>query len=153
MPDTELAELFGARLGPHLARLARFEDDREVETVRVAKSESRETTFERDLHGVAALEPVLDELTRDLCLTLARQSRAGRTIGIKVRLDDFSTHTRARSLAEPTNDLSVVRRVAGQLLTEFDPPRPVRLLGVRVAGLDEGETPAAAGQLALALNA
>lgn len=151
MPDGELADLFGARLGPHLARLARFEDEREVETVRVAKSESRETTFERDLHGLAALEPVLDDLARDLCLTLAKQARAGRTIGIKVRLDDFSTHTRARSLAEPTNDLSVVRRVAGQLLREFDPPRPVRLLGVRVAGLDEGETPAAAGQLALGL--
>ncbi len=148
-PDAELAEMFGGRLGPHLGRLARFEDERPVQTIRVAKSESRETTFERDLHGLDALEPVLGSLSEDLCRTLARQERAGRTIGIKVRLDDFSTHTRARSLAEPTNDVTVVRRVAGQLLREFDPPRPVRLLGVRVAGLDEGATPAAAGQLGL----
>jgi len=42
--------------------------------------------------------------------------------------------------------------VARQLLRDFDPPRPVRLLGVRVAGLDEGETLAAAGQLELALE-
>jgi DNA polymerase IV len=151
MPDAELAEMFGGRLGPQLGRLARFEDERPVVTIRVAKSESRETTFERDLRGLDALEPVLGSLSEDLCRTLARQERAGRTIGIKVRLDDFSTHTRARSLAEPTNDVAVVRRVARQLLREFDPPRPVRLLGVRVAGLDDGVTPAAAGQLDLAV--
>ena len=149
--DAELAEMFGGRLGPHLAKLARFEDDRVVETVRIAKSESRETTFERDLRGLHALEPVLEQLCTELCETLNKQQNAGRTIGIKVRLDDFSTHTRARSITEPTNDPDVVRRIACQLLREFDPPRPVRLLGVRVAGLDEGETLAAAGQLELAL--
>jgi DNA polymerase-4 len=136
-PPDRLAELFGARLGPYLVSLARFEDERSVETLRVAKSESRETTFERDLRGLEALQPVLDRLAEQLCSTLARQERSGRTIGIKVRLDDFSTHTRARTLGEPTNDLDTVRRVATQLLDEFDPPRPVRLLGVRVAGLDE----------------
>jgi len=150
-PDADLAEMFGGRLGPHLAKLARFEDERQVETVRVAKSESRETTFERDLRGLEALEPVLETLTGQLCETLAKADQAGRTIGIKVRLDDFSTHTRARSLSEPTNELTTVLGVARQLLRDFDPPRPVRLLGVRVAGLDEGETLAAAGQLELAL--
>src|SRR5436190_2890384 len=149
-PDHELAEMFGGRLGPHLARLARFDDDREVETVRAAKSESRETTFEQDLRGLEAPEPVLETLTTQLCETLAKSDHAGRTIGIKVRLDDFSTHTRAKSLTEPTNELSTVLGVARQLLRDFNPPRPVRLLGVRVAGLDEGETLAAAGQLELA---
>src|SRR4051794_13256247 len=153
VPDATLREWFGDRLGPHLGRLARFEDDREIETVRVAKSESRETTFDRDLVGVDALQPVLDRLTAQLCETLARQRSSGRTIGIKVRLDDFSTHTRARTIAEPTNDEELVRPVASELLREFDPPRPVRLLGVRVAGLDENGRPAAlsaAGQLELA---
>jgi DNA polymerase IV len=151
-PDSELAEMFGGRLGPHLARLARFDDDREIETVRVAKSESRETTFERDLRGLEALEPVLEKLTAELCETLTKADQAGRTIGIKVRLDDFSTHTRARSLSEPTNELGTVLGVARQLLRDFNPSRPVRLLGVRVAGLDENELSlAAAGQLELAL--
>ena len=136
-PEGDLAEMFGARLGPHLRSLALFEDERTIETVRVAKSESRETTFEQDLRGLDALSPVLERLTSELCSTLVRSESAGRTIGIKVRLDDFSTHTRARSLSAPTNDFSVVHRVAARLLAEFDPPRPVRLLGVRVAGLDE----------------
>src|SRR6185312_11692605 len=107
-PDSQLAEMFGGRLGPHLSRLARFEDDREIETVRIAKSESRETTFERDLQGLDALEPVLETLTTQLCETLTKAEQAGRTIGIKVRLDDFSTHTRAKSLSEQTNDLGTV---------------------------------------------
>jgi DNA polymerase-4 len=150
--DDELAEMFGGRLGPHLARLARFEDDRQIETVRIAKSESRETTFETDLRGLDALEPVLEKLTGQLCETLVRQGNSGRTIGIKVRLDDFSTHTRAKSIAEPTNELQTVLSVARQLLRDFNPPRPVRLLGVGVSGLDHGETTAAAaGQLELAL--
>ena len=154
VPDETLGEWFGDRLGPHLGRLARFDDEREIETVRIAKSESRETTFDRDLVGVDALQPVLDRLTAQLCETLGRQRRTGRTIGIKVRLDDFSTHTRARTVAEPTNDEELVRRTASELLREFDPPRPVRLLGVRVAGLDETSRPAApstAGQLELTL--
>jgi DNA polymerase-4 len=149
-PDERLSEWFGPRLGPWLGRLARFEDDRGVETVRVAKSESRETTFDRDVRGLPELEPRLHELTEALCSTLARQERRGRTIGIKVRYDDFSTITRARSLAAPVNDLETVWRVASGLLRRLEPPRPVRLIGVRVAGLDEESlAPPAAGQLAL----
>jgi DNA polymerase-4 len=147
LPEEALAGWFGSRLGPHLGRLARFEDGRTLETVRVAKSESRETTFDRDLRGVEALLPMLERLAGELCETLRRQDRSGRTIGIKVRLDDFSTHTRARTLSDPTNDVEAVRRVASELLREFAPPRPVRLIGVRVAGLDERAR--AEGQLAL----
>jgi DNA polymerase IV len=53
-----------------------------------------------------------------------------------VRYDDFSTVTRARSLATPVNELETVWQVACDLLRRLDPPRPVRLIGVRVAGLD-----------------
>ena len=137
-PESELAAWFGSRLGPHLARLARFEDARTLQAVHVRKSESRETTFDHDLHGLAALEPVLARLAAELCGALARRGRSGRTIAIKVRLDDFSTHTRARTIGAPTNDKAEVGRVAGELLRSFDPSRPVRLLGVRIASLDNG---------------
>ena len=152
--DELLSDWFGGRLGPHLGRLARFEDDRPVETVRVAKSESRETTFDYDLRGADALEPVLERLTEQLCAALGKRGRAGRTIGIKVRFDDFSTVTRARSLAEPTAKLDTVLSVAQALLRDLAPARPVRLLGVRVAGLDEGRrTEAAAPRDQLSLLA
>ena len=154
-PEEALSDWFGRGLGPHLRRLARFEDERSVEPVRVAKSESRETTFDRDLRGLDALEPVLDRLSRELCAALVSEARSGATIGIKVRLDDFSTHTRARTIAHPTNDLATVRGVALELLRELEPPGPVRLLGVRVAGLDRGAVAAdrpPGDQLALALD-
>src|SRR5919112_2262458 len=125
-PDERLTEWFGPRLGPWLGRLARFEDDRGIETVRVAKSESRETTFDYDLRGLDELEPQLRRLTEQLCDTLARQERRGRTIGIKVRYDDFSTVTRARSVATAMNELDAVWAVAVELLRRLDPPRPVR---------------------------
>ena len=153
LPDSTLMEWFGDRLGPHLGRLARFEDERRIETVRVRKSESRETTFDHDLQGIAALEPVLLRLAGRLCEDLARHGRAGRTIAIKVRLDDFSTLTRARSVGVATSDAQVVGEIALDLLRALDPKRPVRLLGVRVAGLDgPGGAPAArADQLQLSL--
>jgi DNA polymerase-4 len=157
VPSDVLARWFGERQGPHLGALARFQDERAVTTYRKSKSESRETTFDRDLVGIDALEPVLVRLAAELCETLAKQGSSGRTIGIKVRLDDFSTHTRARTREEPTNDFSVVSEIARHLLREFDPSRPVRLIGVRVAGLDEGERrprapqPAPAGQLEMTL--
>jgi DNA polymerase-4 len=143
MPESDLSAWFGPNLGRHLACLARFEDDRELTLVRTPKSESRETTFPHDLRGVDALLPILERLTNELCETLQGHERAGRTIGIKVRLDDFSTHTRARTLAEPANDAATVSSTAAELLREFDPPGPVRLIGVRVAGLDEGDRPRA----------
>ena len=152
--DADLAAWFGDRLGPHLGRLARFEDDRTLDTSRVRKSESRETTFDYDLAGLGALEPVLERLTAELCADLERHRRRGRTIGIKVRLDDFSTHTRARTVPEAVGDAGAVLPVARELLRRLDPARPVRLLGVRVAGLDEehDRTPAAtAGQMELTL--
>ncbi|HLM08770.1 MAG TPA: DNA polymerase IV [Thermoleophilaceae bacterium] len=147
-PDEQLSDWFGPRLGRHLGALARFEDDRQIDTERPAKSESRETTFDQDLNGLARLEPVLATLSAQLCDALGRQGARGRTIGIKVRFSDFSTVSRARTLDAPVNDDDTVSGVALELLRRLDPRRPVRLLGVRVAGLDE-QAPVPSTQLSL----
>jgi DNA polymerase-4 len=131
-----LAERFGPRHGAELRRRAQFEDDSVVTQERKVVSESRETTFDRDIADLTSLEAILARLVEQLCTTLVAQGRGGRTIGIKVRLDDFSTHTRARTLSEPVASADRVGPVALELLRRFAPPRPVRLLGVRVAGLD-----------------
>jgi DNA polymerase-4 len=135
-PGAELAQRFGPRFGAELQRRARFEDDTPVTQVRKVVSESREATFDYDISDPAALEAALNGLAEALCATLTKQARAGRTIGIKVRLDDFSTHTRARTLAEAVSAVEHVGPIAIDLLRRFDPRRPVRLLGVRVAGLE-----------------
>ncbi len=137
-PADQLAARFGPRLGAALQSRARFEDETPVTEGRKVISESRETTFDRDIAELVALEPVLERLTEQLCATLVAQQRHGRTIGIKIRLDDFSTHTRARTLPEPVASAEQVLPVARELLRRFGAPRPVRLLGVRVAGLENG---------------
>jgi DNA polymerase-4 len=135
-PTHLLTATFGPRYGLELQRRACFEDSSPVSQQRKVISESRETTFDYDISDREKLESVLSGLTERLCEALVKQQRRGRTIGIKVRLDDFSTHTRARTLSEPINDPERVGGVALDLLRRFDPPRPVRLLGVRVAGLE-----------------
>jgi DNA polymerase-4 len=145
-----LAGRFGRRLGAELQRRARFEDDSPVTEERKVVSESRETTFDRDVRELATLERVLEDLVSRLCRALVEQRRCGRTIGIKIRLDDFSTHTRARTLPEPVSSPERVAAVALDLLRRFDPSRPVRLLGVRVAGLEPAAIDAEA-QLTLAV--
>jgi DNA polymerase-4 len=133
--EVELAARFGARMAGELQRRARFEDATPVTEERKVVSESRETTFDRDIAHLPELEAILTRLVDQLCAALQAQRRQGRTIGIKVRLDDFSTHTRARTLADPVAEPERVGPVALELLRRFAPPRPVRLLGVRVAGL------------------
>jgi DNA polymerase IV len=134
-PPEPLAARFGSRFAGELQRRARFEDDSIVTQDRKVISESRETTFDYDIADPERLERVLEDLVGRLCAGLVEQQRCGRTIGIKVRLNDFSTHTRARTLAEPVNSADRVGPVAHDLLRRFAPSRPVRLLGVRVAGL------------------
>ena len=135
-PAHELSARFGARLGAELGRRGRFEDAAPVTQERKVVSESRELTFDSDVSDLGQLEVVLEGLVERLCAGLSAQRRRGRTIGIKVRLDDFSTHTRARTLADAVQGADQVGPVARELLRRFDPPRPVRLLGVRVAGLE-----------------
>jgi DNA polymerase-4 len=145
---TVLAARFGPRLGAELVKRARFEDDAPVTEERKVVSESREVTFDTDIADQIELESVLRSLVARLCETLVAQDRRGRTIGIKVRLDDFSTHTRSRTLPEAVAAADRVGPVALELLRRFGVPRPVRLLGVRVAGLEEARA-GAVEQLAL----
>jgi DNA polymerase-4 len=154
-PEQVLAARFGTNHGGDLLRRAHFHDDSPVVTEQVLKSRSNERTFDEDVDSLEELEVVLRRLARELCEGLAKREKRGRNIAIKVRLDDWTTVTRARTIDVHTHDTSIVTEVALELLRAYAPPRPVRLLGVRVASF-EGEAPAAApappsGQLALPL--
>jgi DNA polymerase-4 len=137
-PERLLVERFGPNLGRELGRRARFEHDGEIGAARKVVSESRERTFDVDISDHAELRSALERMSVELCESLTAHGRRGRTIGIKVRLSDFTTVTRARTLKEATSDAQVVTAEALRLLDGYDPPRPVRLLGVRVAGLGDG---------------
>jgi DNA polymerase IV len=135
-PEQALVERFGPNLGRELGRRARFEHDGRIGAARKVVSESRERTFDSDIGDPAQMREHISLMAEELCAGLAAHERRGRTIGIKIRLDDFTTVTRAHTVAEPTCEAELVSAVALRLLSEYSPPRPVRLLGVRVAGLN-----------------
>jgi DNA polymerase IV len=154
-PVAGLQEAFGDRMGRFLHHRAHLRDDSPVETSRVVKSRSNETTFDTDIDDLGELESVLRRLAAGLAEGLAKCGAHGRTIAIKVRLDDWTTVTRARTISAPTNDAELITTVALELLRAYAPRRPVRLLGVRVASFGdpaEHEARAERRQLALPLE-
>jgi DNA polymerase-4 len=148
-----LAERFGERHARGLCARARFHDDSPVVTERVAKSRSNETTFPSDVSDPARLEQTICELAAELAGGLRSRARRARTIAIKVRLDDWTTVTRARTLDRFTDASETITATALELLRAYAPPRPVRLLGVRVASFEDeaAHDDAEAAQLALPL--
>jgi DNA polymerase-4 len=153
----ELESSFGPRSGAWLHARGRLWDETPITVSRETKSQSVETTFDLDVSDRAELEAVLAEQAEELCRRLGKRELEGRTIGIKVRLDDWTNVSRSQTVEAPTNDPAVVAPVALGLLRAYDPERPVRLLGVRLAGFESEEEPAApeppAGQLQLGLPA
>ena len=133
-----LIEHFGKSYGGWLHEASHGRDERPVVTFSEPKSISRETTFERDLHAVrdrAALGEFFTELCARLAADLDRKGLAARTIGIKLRFDDFRIVTRDLSLPGHTMDAKAIRRAAGQCLKRVDLTRRLRLLGVRAGAL------------------
>jgi DNA polymerase IV len=135
----ELEAAFGPRSGAWLHARGHLRDEAPVTPEHETKSQSAEITFDVDVNQRAELERHLAELSAELCRRLRKRELEGRTIGIKVRLDDWTNVTRAHTIDHPTNDPEVVGPVALDLLRAYDPQRPVRLLGVRVASFESGE--------------
>ena len=137
-----LAAKFGKATGAWMHEVAWGRDDRPVVTSSEPVSMSRETTFDRDLHAVrdkAALGAIFTELCSKLAADLARKGYAAKTIGIKVRYDDFKIATRDQTLGGYTLDARTIRQTAGQCLKRVPLDKKLRLLGVRAALLEKLE--------------
>ena len=133
-----LMQTFGQRHGAWLHDAAWGRDERPVVTESEPVSMSRETTFERDLHAVhdkAELGAVFTRLCEQVAADLQRKGYLGKTIGVKLRYDDFKIVTRDQTLESWTADAAAIRQTAGQCLKRVDLSRRMRLLGVRVGAL------------------
>jgi DNA polymerase IV len=133
-----LQENFGRTYSAWLAEVARGHDERPVVVSSEPKSMSRETTFERDLHPRHD-RATLSEAFTGLCVRVAddlrRKGYTGRTVGIKLRYDDFRTVTRDLTIPASTADAIEIRRAATECLKRVPLNRRLRLLGVRVSAL------------------
>jgi DNA polymerase-4 len=133
-----LAQTFGPNHGGWMYEAAWGWDDRPVVTHSEPVSMSRETTFERDLHAVkdrAQLRDVFTLLCESVSQDLQRHGYVGKTIGIKLRFDDFRRITRDQTIECYTNDAALIRRTAGLCLKRAPLERRLRLIGVKVASL------------------
>jgi len=144
-PRDWLLAQFGRRYGRWLHDASHGVDDRPVVTHSEPVSMSRETTFERNLHAVAdraELGTVFTQLCQQVALDLQRKAYRGRTIGIKLRFEDFRTVTRDLTLDAPTDDAGAIRHAAGLCLKRVDLTQRLRLLGVRAGSLTREPGPA-----------
>ena len=135
-----LMDKFGNATGSWMHHAAWGRDERAVVTQSEPVSISRETTFERDLHAVhdkAELGAVFTQLCEQLATDLQRKGYAGRTVGIKLRYDNFKAATRDQTLDFYTADAKVIRQTAGLCLKRVPLQRRLRLLGVRIGNLEK----------------
>ena len=133
-----LVEHFGRAYGAWMHEASWGRDDRPLVTESEPVSMSRETTFDRDLHAVrdrAELSAIFTQLCEKVAEDLQRKGYVGKTIGIKLRFDDFKIATRDQTIAAHTADARQIRQAAGQCLKRVTLDRRLRLLGVRVGTL------------------
>ncbi|MDO8250733.1 MAG: DNA polymerase IV [Rhodoferax sp.] len=129
---------FGQKTGAWMYDAARGRDARPIVTESEPVSMSRETTFDRDLHAVrdkAELGAIFTRLCVQVAEDLQRKGYVGKTIGIKLRYDDFKSVTRDQTLDSYTADAQTIRQTAGQCLKRVPLDKRLRLLGVRVGSL------------------
>ena len=158
--SASLERLVGSR-GAELAALARGEDDRPVEANRAPKSYGEESTFERDVDGRQAIEDALRAHADAVARRVRHDGYQGRTVTLKIKLGRatpgrasargprYPLLSRSRTLPEPTDDGSVIGRVAVELFRDAGVHEPVRLLGVSLSGLEWWDVGGAPQQLSL----
>jgi len=128
----ELAARFGPKTGPWLRLLGGGISDADVSaTPYVARSRSRETTFQRDLTDPAAMSAEVSTLAARVAKDVLEEGRPAARVAVKVRFVPFLTHTHSITLPSPTSDEAELDRAAQEVLAMFELTRPVRLLGVR----------------------
>lgn len=133
------AELLEANFGSSgrglLAKARGLGSDRLSED-ETPKSLGHETTFSRDVRESGELVSTIFDLAQGVARRAAKHRLLGRTITLKLRTADFRTVTRARTIADPTDDASQVANIACFLLREaWDGESPVRLVGVSLSRL------------------
>ncbi len=136
LPREQLSQRFG-KWGYALWRLANGLDERPVQPWGPQKSISQETTFEEDVADDEVVEKTLFRIADDLARLMRRDGLKGRTVTLKIRLEDFSTFSRSRTLSDFVDSPGILRTVAIDLYRRFERKhKRVRLVGIGVSQLN-----------------
>ncbi|MGV9214818.1 DNA polymerase IV [Micromonospora sp. RB23] len=148
-PVGMLRKALGAASAAHLHELAWGRDPRRVSPEQVDKSIGAEVTFDADVADPVEIRRALLALSTKVGVRLRAAGHVGRTVTLKVRLADFRTVNRSRTLGVPTDTAREMFDTVWALYTALDPAERIRLVGVRVEGL----TPAQGAPRQLTLGA
>jgi DNA polymerase IV (DinB-like DNA polymerase) len=134
-----LAKAFGV-MGTQMHLMAQGIDRSEVEARTEVKSISHETTFEVDTDDAETVLKALDALAEDVSKEVAAQKLFFKTVTVKIRYENFETHTRSKTLPFITNRQQDLEKTARQLLNDYlKRDRKIRLIGVRASSFVKGE--------------
>ncbi len=135
----KLVSGFG-KWGYQMHDLAHGIDKREVKEAPTVKSVGRELTFDEDTADQGVIYGSIDALADRTHRALLKTGHKFRTVSVKVRFEDFDTHTRARSIGFPGSDLQLVKNISKELVGEFIGEKKIRLIGVRLSNLRKTDT-------------
>ena len=139
VPVDTLVGALGPALGRHLHELSWARDSRPVVPVGKPKSIGHEETYARDIDDAEELHREVIRMSDAVASRLRKAGMTGRTVTLKVRYHDFSTITRSHTAGGPIDTAPAIARTAAGLLDAVDVTPGVRLLGVSVTNLAEGE--------------
>jgi DNA polymerase-4 len=135
----EKLEMVFGQWGDALYRRARGGDSYEFVIDAEPKSISHNHTFGEDTNDTDALHALLSHLSQKACKRLREAGLATRTLTLTIRYAGFDTHTRSKTLSEPTRLDADIFRIFQMLFAEHrDMKRKIRLLGVSLSGLTHG---------------
>lgn len=131
-----LVDVFGV-FGYRMHEMALGIDESEVTEEYEIKSIGREITFEEDVDNAEIIFNAINELVDEFHDELISENIQFKTVNIKIRYEDFETHTRTKTFEFYTNDKQIIKDTAKQLSQPFlNIGREIRLIGVRVSGLN-----------------
>lgn len=136
MPQSVAVKKLG-KAGVHFWSLANGLDERNVEPYTAAKSVSLENTFGEDVGDEQKIHETIKALSDNVSRILRKKNYKGKTVTLKIRLEDFSTFTRAHSFNEFIDSSKIISQTCLNLFSEFNcEGKKIRLLGVAVSNLN-----------------
>lgn len=130
----KMIRLFG-KVGLYYYQIARGIDERLVKPDRERKSVGAENTFTDDLHTAEEMKEQLQLIAVKVWQRMRKINMSGKTITVKIRLSDFTTFSRSKTIPHPLYAEDELVQIACELLHEQQVTEPVRLLGVSVSNL------------------
>ena len=136
IPQKKIIKLLG-KTGLHFWNLANGKDSRDVQRDDSVKSVSLEHTFNEDVENSSIIKQTIFSISDNVSRILRKKNLKGKTITLKIRLEDFSTFTRSQSQKEFIDSSKIINQITSKIFDNFKRDgKKVRLIGIAVSNLN-----------------